>query len=309
MAKSQSRKRVVGAVPLGSGSPFSGGVATGVLYLDASSNIKSKSGFTFDEATNLLTVPLLTVSTGPLLVTGANGGIVGGIFDATDTDKGIRFHTGGGTQSIVFTAGGSDMVQIGGSAVSSSLADIGLRATGYLGWNSNGLYNSTTDVALRREAVGHLSLIGYGGENLTKQHFSVYAQNQNDGQVFCRGTIRSALVTLDNVSGATVTATGIIPARAKVLGVATSVGVALGTGGGTTGYTVGDGTDADRFGAVVGTAVGTHTDENDYTANPELEANWSTSARNVVITATGGNFNGTGKIYVAVWYFKAEAGA
>lgn len=113
--------------------------------------------------------------------------------------------------------------------------------------------------------------------------------------------VKVASTTLTSVSGASVTATSLVPARAQVIGVATYVTVALGTGSGTTGYTVGDGSDADRFGAVTGTSIGTDTDSStDATADPRMT--WSTSAANIVITAAGGNFDGTGTIRVEVYY-------
>lgn len=121
---------------------------------------------------------------------------------------------------------------------------------------------------------------------------------------YSRLAIKHSVSTLASVNGASVTATSLIPAKANVLGVNTVVTVSLGTGGGTTGYTVGDGSDADRWGAVTGTAAGTDTDGNDATADP---TGWFTAANNVVITAAGGNFNGTGSILIDVSYTITEA--
>lgn len=122
---------------------------------------------------------------------------------------------------------------------------------------------------------------------------------------YSRVAFKYATATLASVSGASVTATNVIPAGAKVVGVNTKVTVALGTGGGTTGYQVGDGTDADRWGTVTGTSTNTDTDGTNATADPE--GTWSAAARNVVITANGGNFNGTGSIRVDVFYTLTEA--
>ena len=109
---------------------------------------------------------------------------------------------------------------------------------------------------------------------------------------------------LTNVSGATVTATNLIPDGALVIGVSTRVTTALGGGGGTTGYQVGDGVDPDRWGNVTGTAVGTDTDNTDATSTT---VSLFTSANNVVITANGGNFNGTGAIRVSAHYLDITA--
>lgn len=122
---------------------------------------------------------------------------------------------------------------------------------------------------------------------------------------YSRVAFKHVSQTLASVSGATVTATSIIPARANLVGVNTKVTVSLGTGGGTTGYQVGDGVDADRWGNITGTSTNTDTDGNNATADPG--GGWSTAARNVVITANGGNFNGTGSIRVDVFYTITEA--
>lgn len=132
------------------------------------------------------------------------------------------------------------------------------------------------------------------------QQYAVFTSSTS----YSRMALKVATTTLASVSGATVTATNLIPAKARVLGVNTKVTVALGTGGGTTGYQVGDGSDADRWGNVTGTATTTDTDGNDATADP---GGYFNAANNVVITANGGNFNGTGSIRVDVFYTLTEA--
>lgn len=66
---------------------------------------------------------------------------------------------------------------------------------------------------------------------------------------------------------------------------------------------MGDGSDADRWGAVSGTAQGTSSDNTNATAS---SVGMFTAAQNVVVTAVGGSFNGTGSIYVAAHYLIAE---
>jgi hypothetical protein len=136
------------------------------------------------------------------------------------------------------------------------------------------------------------------------QHLFHYANFVSE-TAYSRLAFKHVSTTLASVSGATVTATNIIPARANLIGVNTKVTVALGTGGGTTGYQVGDGADADRWGNITGTSTNTDTDGNNATADPS--GGWSTAARNVVLTANGGNFNGTGSIRVDVFYTITEA--
>lgn len=119
------------------------------------------------------------------------------------------------------------------------------------------------------------------------------------GGVSIRPVIRTVSTTLSGLSGASATATGLIPDGAIVVGVSTRVTVALGTDNSTSGYTVGDGSDADRWGAVTGTAVGTSSNNTDWTGTT-VQA--FTSAANVVLTAAGGNFDGRGAIEITVDY-------
>ena len=66
-----------------------------------------------------------------------------------------------------------------------------------------------------------------------------------------------------------------------------------------------DGTDADLWGAMTGTAVGTSSDARDYTALNALGP--SSVDRTVTLTAAGGDFDGTGVIDVCAFYLRAEA--
>lgn len=110
--------------------------------------------------------------------------------------------------------------------------------------------------------------------------------------------------TLSAVSGASVTASSLIPAGALVLGVATKITTALGVTNGTTGYNIGDGTDFDRWGAITGTADTTTSDHSDYTSTT---VQIFTAANDVVLTAVGGDFNGTGAIEIIVFYLDLTA--
>jgi hypothetical protein len=87
------------------------------------------------------------------------------------------------------------------------------------------------------------------------------------------------------------------------MGVTSKVTTALGTGGGTTGYQIGTATDADRWADKTGTALGTSTDNRDWTSGT-IE-NFAT-ATDVIVTAKGGNFNGTGVIYISVQYMAGQ---
>ena len=153
----------------------------------------------------------------------------------------------------------------------------------------------------------------------TNGHLLFYANGVNWGRYRPDGTfeanrsangatanIKTATTLLSAVSGASVTATSLIPGGAFILGVATKVTTGLGTSNGTTGYTVGDGTDADRWGAVVGTTTAAESNNASATANP---TGWTSLGNNVVITATTGNFDGTGAIRVTAFYLDTTAPA
>jgi hypothetical protein len=135
------------------------------------------------------------------------------------------------------------------------------------------------------------------------QSFNWYG-NYVSSTDYHRGALKVAKTTLSGVTGASVTATSLIPDGAFVIGVTTKVTTALGAGGGTTGYQVGDGSDADRWGEATTITLGTSTDNTNATANP---TGAFTAAQNVVITAVGGNFDGTGVIMVNAFYLIAQA--
>lgn len=108
--------------------------------------------------------------------------------------------------------------------------------------------------------------------------------------------LKAATTLLSAMSGATVTATGLIPAGVKLLGVVARVTTPIATA---TSFAIGDGTDVDRWGNAIAVAAGTVTDQDDFTADPE--GTWSASARNVVLTAAGGNFS-AGAVRVTAYY-------
>lgn len=129
----------------------------------------------------------------------------------------------------------------------------------------------------------------------TSNHYDTYVSATD----YHRLAIKTARATLSGVTGASVTATGLIPDGAVLVGLTSKVTTGLGTGNGTTGYQIGDGSDADRWGAITGTVAGTSSDNTNWTAGT-VQA--FTSAQDVVVTAVGGNFDGTGVIYLSAQY-------
>lgn len=125
------------------------------------------------------------------------------------------------------------------------------------------------------------------------------------GTNYQRCGIKTAKTTLSNVSGASVTATSLIPAGAFLIGITSRVNTALGTGNGTTGYQVGTASDPDLWGAITGTTAGTASGSANYTA--EGASGLFTAATNVIVTAVGGNFDATGVIELCIHYLLTEA--
>ncbi len=112
---------------------------------------------------------------------------------------------------------------------------------------------------------------------------AVVAAGGNGGQI--KQAVGEFLAT---GSGATLTATGIFPAGCIPLGVCTHVVTADGGGGGATGMDIGDGTDADAFGAAAALTLAATTDLADHTVSP---LGLLTAAGDVVLTALGGTFD------------------
>lgn len=104
------------------------------------------------------------------------------------------------------------------------------------------------------------------------------------------------------LSGATSNiGTSLIPDGAFVLGVAVRVTTLI-TSAAAVSFSVGDGTDADKWGAGLAFAVGTTNSSADFTAGPSLYA----SATNIVLTPNTGTFTG-GKVRAAVFYIDITA--
>lgn len=102
------------------------------------------------------------------------------------------------------------------------------------------------------------------------------------------------------LSGATANVgTNLITAGMFVIGVVIRVTTLL---VGPTTITIGDGTDADKWGASIALAAGTTTTSANWTAGPTLY----TSNTNVVLTGTGGSFS-AGVVRACVFYLDAAA--
>lgn len=100
--------------------------------------------------------------------------------------------------------------------------------------------------------------------------------------------IKIATTTV-NLAGATTTATGLFPAKCVRLGVTYRVTTIVTSGDGGTSFNVGDGTDADLYGATIAFAAGTTGNLSQATADPTV---WAAAAGDVVFTCVGGTFSG-----------------
>ncbi len=112
--------------------------------------------------------------------------------------------------------------------------------------------------------------------------------------------VESASTELTGLTGASVTATDLIPAGSLVLGVSCRVTTAI---TGATTFDVGDGTDVDRFGAAIAIALNTTSDLTDTTvATPPIYA----GATGVVLTANVSDFT-AGAVRITVHYITISA--
>lgn len=115
-----------------------------------------------------------------------------------------------------------------------------------------------------------------------------------------RGGVETVSEHLTGLSGASVATSGLIPAGVFLLGVSIRVTTIV---AGPTDFDVGDGTDADRFAATVALAAGTTKTPADATADP---TGWAAGAREVTLTANGGNFT-SGAVRVVASFVRLTA--
>lgn len=181
---------------------------------------------------------------------------------------------------------------------------VSLGGTKYYSFQQNGLFllfdtatislGSSFDAVIARDAANVIAL--KNGTNA--QAFREYGYVSG-----ARSTLMDikAITTAVSVSGATTGTGNVIPAGAEVVGVTTTTTTTI---TGASGYTVGDGADADRWGDITGTAVGTASSSTNYTADPRW---WTAAARAITLTAKTSNFTG-GVVQVTV-FVRTTAGA
>ena len=167
-------------------------------------------------------------------------------------------------------------------------------AANVIGWSGNANPSAAGDLFLARDNSNILAL--KNGTNA--QAFRIYGYSSGSRLAYGAWQTVNTAVTL---AGASTTTGNVIPAGATVVDVSTSTTTTI---TGATGYQVGDGTTATRWGDITGTAVGTNSGSLNYTADPRW---WTAAARAITLTAKTSNFTG-GVVQVTVTYL-SSAGA
>jgi hypothetical protein len=176
-----------------------------------------------------------------------------------------------------------------------------MRSDGSIGF-SNGTTPSsgTLDTILARDAANTLAHRN-GTSAQTVNNYGTFTSTSS----YQRSGWKQAKATLSAVSGASVTATNLIPDGAFLLGVTTRINTGLGATNGTTGYAVGTAADPNLWGDVAAITAGTASGSTSFTATGA--SGLYIAAESVIITAATGNFDGTGEIEVIAHYFICEA--
>lgn len=207
--------------------------------------------------------------------------IASAFFDSsTVTDK----FASGSVSADRITPGTNDTV-IG--TVSSAIAEVAFTSAA-----------ATADTLAQRDANGDVIVPSTPTDNNAAASKSYVDANSStttgaNGETMDRDF---ASTELTGLTGATATASSLIPAGALVFGVTIRVTSAV---TGATDFDVGDGSDVDRWGAGIAVALDTTTSPTDFTDNT---VQWQIGAAgDVVLTANGGSFSG-GNVRISVGY-------
>lgn len=156
------------------------------------------------------------------------------------------------------------------------------------------LGSSSNSPNLFRESDGAMSV-----RNSTAQMAVRVHDTYGSATDYHRVSIATVRASLSALSGASVTASALIPAGAIVVGVTAKVLTAI---TGATSWQLGTAADPDRFAAAGGIALGSTTDNRNWTSGA-LEC--FLTATDIILTANGSNFT-AGAVYVSVQYIRGE---
>ena len=288
------------------------------LRVNATDTLSAAGSFLADFRVGGTTRAAITKG-GGLTLTGGTVTASAPLIDATQTwnNSGVTFtglrvnitntQSGASSLPVDFQVGGSSQFRVrrSGGGVDFAGTSSGVRITDYTiqglgggmniqsaagpGFNLDGTTITTLSSSLLDQRSG-----------TTAQEYRL-AGTHTSATNYQRMTIKAVRQTLSALSGASATTTGtFIPDGAVVVGVTTRVATLL---TGAAGYTIGDGTDADRWGDITGTAVGTTSDNRDWAAGT-IEC--FTAGGNVTLTAKTSNFT-AGAIEICVFYLAGEA--
>ena len=117
--------------------------------------------------------------------------------------------------------------------------------------------------------------------------------------------MKSVSATVPAADAATLTASNLIPAGSFMLGLTARIQTTFDNSNGLTDFSVGDGSDADRWGTGIAITGDTTVDLTDATASP---GGWFITANDVVLTSNGGNFDvAAGSIDIIIHYMDLTA--
>jgi hypothetical protein len=222
----------------------------------------------------------------------------------------IEPSTGSGLQRTTITVPGAATLELGASGsltmtaatnpIYTFTSGIKLQPAHRFGWSSATANSSgTEELMLCRDEANVLGQRNFT-TGTTAQESRVYGSYVS-ATAYQRLSVKTVRESSGALSGATYVTTAAIPAYAVLIGVTTRVTTLL---TGATGYTVGDGSDADLWGVAPGITVGDATQFSNYTAVGAVGA--AATSRNVTLTATGSNFTG-GVIEICFHYLSAQA--
>ena len=283
------------------GQKIVGGTANSVLFIGSGGVLDESTSLTYDDTTFRLTAGTGSGTSAGITMgySGASG--YGGLWNtavgtATSTNYMIRGNDTitdlNAANTLNLNIGNSIKMGFVGTAGAGSSITAGTATTNV---NAQSFTQTWNGAVVFTADKGNVTLTSATNGS------AVIDRQVNGGSLF-RVEYYAANVTA--AVGATATATNLIPAKAQLIGIATRITTELGASTGTTGYTVGDGSDPDRWGTAAAVTVGTVTDQDQATADP---SGYFNAANNVVLTATGGNFDGTGVIRVVAAVLTMQA--
>jgi hypothetical protein len=263
------------AAPAVAGTVTSGAAAGGAITLTGGAAARLTSG---------------NANGGAVVVVGGAGIGTGvtGIFDATGVSQVVAPVGTAGVPAYTFSGNLTTGIY-GGTAV------IALSMSG----TEKHAFTSTLAELQTVEPFGGSATANLGASNGTWGDEYVAGANSTHGEYM---HIQSATTTVSSATGATISASNLIPAGSIVIGVDSRVTTAF-TGGTITAISIGDGTTAAMWSSATGITLGSVTNSTNYisTWTPRLYS----AATSVVVTSTG-TFGSVGTIRLTVYFISTN---